>query len=483
MNFVIVIIDTLRYDHIGAHGNDWIETPNLDRLAGQSWVFDNAFSASFATIPHRWDVMTGRYGNPFHQWLPLRHDAMTLPWWLHTQDGYATQLIHDTPHLVNGGHNFDWPFNAWTQIRGAEVDRPWIDDSTEWLPNFAHDPMFDFVEREPQSLNLFPSYVRANRLREKHEDWNCARLFTTAASWVRDNASRDRFLLWVDCFDPHEPWDVPPEFATLYDDDPDWDGRIDPRSFLVRRTEGTPEEAQRRVAALYAAKVTWVDRWLGELLDALEETGQADRTCIVLTADHGTNVGEWGRFGKFSPLQQWESHVPFMIRLPGGTETGRSDVIVQPQDVFPTVCTQAGLLSPRGACSNDIIAQARGEAGPAREIAIAGRAPSEQWRDGEPGLFTVFDGDWSLEVAVSPERSILRRMGSQEDASADNEAVVERLWEKGVDTIHRRHLDGGLWDWLASRGERDFPEDPTYWEGYPGPAGYDRYFKRLWNEW
>ncbi|MFW6438136.1 MAG: sulfatase-like hydrolase/transferase [Armatimonadota bacterium] len=63
MNFVIVIIDTLRYDHIGAHGNDWISTPNLDRLAAESWVFDNAYAASFPTIPHRWDVITGRYGN------------------------------------------------------------------------------------------------------------------------------------------------------------------------------------------------------------------------------------------------------------------------------------------------------------------------------------------------------------------------------------------------------------------------------------
>ncbi len=483
MNFVIVIIDTLRYDHVGAHGNDWIRTPNLDRLAAQSVVFDNAFAASFPTIPHRTDVLTGRYGAPVHRWMPLRHDALTFPRWLNEQADYPTQLIHDSPHLVNGGHNFDWPFNAWTQIRGAEVDRSWIDDRRDWLPNFAHDPLFDFVESEPQSLNLFPSYVRANRLRERHEDWNCARTFTTAASWVRDNASREKSLLWVDCFDPHEPWDVPPEYATLYAGDPSWDGRIDPRAFLVHSTEGVPEEAQRRVAALYSAKVTWVDRWLGELLDALDETGRAERTCVLLTSDHGTNLGEWGRFGKQAPVREWEAHVPFMLRLPGGAEVGRSEAIVQPQDIFPTVCALAGVPTPPEAEGRDVLAQARAGGPGTREVAIAANAPSPVWAKGQPGLFTVFDGEHSLEVAPRIEDSILRNAGSQDDASADNEGLVDELWRRGLKEMSDRGLDEGLLGWLGSHGKRDFPEDPIYWEGYPGPAGYEPYFRRLWNEW
>jgi len=212
VNFVIIVIDTLRYDHIGAHGNEWIQTPNLDRLVGESWDFSNSYCASFPTIPHRTDAMTGRSGSPMFPWIPLRWELPTLPWTL-AEAGYATQLIHDTPHLVNGGHNFDWPFHAWTQIRGAEVDRPWIDTKDWWPENWERDPLFDFVGRKPQELRLIPTYARANRLRYRHEDWNCARLFQTAAAWLRDNATRERFLLWVDCFDPHEPWDVPPEFA------------------------------------------------------------------------------------------------------------------------------------------------------------------------------------------------------------------------------------------------------------------------------
>ena len=84
MNIVLCIIDTLRYDYIRANGaNGWIETPNLDRLAERSLVFDHAYAASYPTIPHRTDVMTGEYAwpyrGPFHPWMPLPFDVPTLP--------------------------------------------------------------------------------------------------------------------------------------------------------------------------------------------------------------------------------------------------------------------------------------------------------------------------------------------------------------------------------------------------------------------
>ena len=176
MNIILVVIDTLRYDYIGANGNERIQTPNIDRLAEMSWRFDRHFAASFPTIPHRTDVMTGRTGGPFHPWLPLRHDAVTLPWTL-AEAGYATQLIHDTPHLVNGGHNFDWPFHAWTQIRGAEVDRPWITSKMTYLDNWKRDPIFDEIACDPFEVNLVPAHVAANRKRKGPDDWNAAKLF------------------------------------------------------------------------------------------------------------------------------------------------------------------------------------------------------------------------------------------------------------------------------------------------------------------
>ncbi|MHC4505680.1 MAG: sulfatase, partial [Planctomycetota bacterium] len=364
MNVIVVVIDTLRYDHVGANGNESISTPNLDRLAAESWCFDRCFVTSFPTIPHRLDVITGRSGSPFHPWAPLPHDVPTLPR-AFADAGYCTQLIHDTPHLVNGGHNFDWPFHAWTFVRGAEVDRPLVGapldlsaPSKDWPGNWARDPLFDFAGDDPKLWQGTSTYVWANRGRKDDEDWNAAKLFKTAARWLEDNAARERFFLWVDCFDPHEPWDAPPPFVLKYDSTPGYDGRVDPRSFALRNHADLSEDAARRVKALYSAKVSWMDRWLGDFLDAFEQSGLSENSALILTADHGTDLRERGKFGKGTPVREGEGHVPLFIRVPGG-EHGRSSAFVQPQDIFGTVAALALVETPGGVESQDVLAVAR----------------------------------------------------------------------------------------------------------------------------
>ena len=102
MNLAYIVIDTLRYDYIGANGNDWIETPNIDRFASKALAFDYAFCASFPTIPYRTDVITGQYGAPIHPWKPLRHERQTLPWTLaETVMRHNSFTIHHTSSMVD----------------------------------------------------------------------------------------------------------------------------------------------------------------------------------------------------------------------------------------------------------------------------------------------------------------------------------------------------------------------------------------------
>jgi len=402
--------------------------------------------------------------------------VITLPRTL-TDAGYCAQLINDTPHLINGGHNFDWPFNAWTFIRGAEVDRPWIDSTTEWPENWKPDPVFDFIEDDPRKHRMVATYARSNRKRKKDEEWNAARVFLTASQWLRQNASRDKFFLWVDCFDPHEPWDVPPEFARMYVDSPGYDGRIDPREIAGKRHQNMPEEAQRRIKAHYAGKVSWVDRWLGVLLDTLDEAGLTKNTAVIFTSDHGTNLYERGKFGKGYPVREQEGHTPFMVRVPEG-DSGRSSIIVQPQDVFATVMSMVGLDVPQGIESHDVLAIAReGRAGP-RHIAIAGHRTDRWRRNLDETLFTVFDQEWCLEVAAKPENSILTRLGSLVDESRSNPAIVQALRDAGIKEFERRGADPALMSWLRNEGEKDFPEECRFWDGWPGPAGFVAYFSQ-----
>lgn len=78
MNVILIYSDTLRRDHLGAYGNDWIKTPNLDRLASESVVFDRAYTASFPTVPNRHDVLTGRFTFTYAEWGPLPDDAVSV---------------------------------------------------------------------------------------------------------------------------------------------------------------------------------------------------------------------------------------------------------------------------------------------------------------------------------------------------------------------------------------------------------------------
>ncbi|MCH8293460.1 sulfatase [Candidatus Poribacteria bacterium] len=477
MNIIFIVVDTLRYDYIGANGNNWIETPNIDRLASESWCFDRAFCASFPTIPYRTDVMKGRYGDPFHPWKPLRHDVQTLPWTL-AEAGYATQLIHDTPHLVNGGHNFDWPFHAWTFVRGAEVDRDWLTDKVEWPNNWCRDPLYDCLGDEAaENAHVF-TYARTNRNRKKPEDWNCAKLFSTASQFLKDNANRENFFLWIDCFDPHEPWDAPAEFMKKYDNAPGYDGRVDPRSlFRHRNDERLSDAAKERIKAQYPAKLTWMDHCFGQFLDTLESTGLAQNSAVIFTGDHGTNVGDRGSFGKGAPVREQEGHVPLFIRLPEG-DTGRSNIIVQPQDFFATILSLAGENPPKEIEGYDILTPAREGKDGSREIALAGTT-TERWKSGAPILFTAFNHEWVLEVAAKPENCRLSRLGSLEYVEKDYPNIVGEMQAAAFNEIERRGIGLALMAWLRSGGENQFPDNCRFWDGWPGPSGFYTYFSRI----
>lgn len=491
MNIVVLMIDTLRYDHVRANGGQHIHTPNMDRIADTAWNFSRAFAASFPTIPHRTDTLTGQYGGPFHTWSPLDCDVPTLPETL-SDEGYLTQLIHDSPHLVNGGHRFDLPFHTWTQIRGAETDRPWFTDDWSLLDNWEWDPMFDGLGYERNCKEVVQSsghslsrYLHSNRGRRDESEWTTAKLFTKASQFLEANASRDNFFLWLDCFDPHEPWDVPREYMRMYDDTRGYDGAIDPRALSVAKNhEELPEAGRERIIASYRANVTFMDRWLGEFLDTLEETGLSDRTAILLAGDHGTNLdGPPDRgFGKWDPPRQNEAHVPLFLDIPGAGD-GHCDAIVQPQDVFATVANIGGGSIPEAVDSRDMVALAEGDEPNRRQIAVSGTAvetPGRRaWGDRDPDeiFFSVFDETWALTVTPDIDACELQRLGHYEDATEDNPAVVRRLYHAALDELDRRGLDPRISEWIRAGGGTDtFPREYSVSTSHPIPKGWERYW-------
>ncbi len=466
MNFIVVMNDTLRADHLGCYGNEWIHTPNFDRLAAEGAVFERAYAASFPTIPNRTDLLTGRYGEPLHPWLPLAWDAVTLPEAL-AEAGYVTQLINDTPHLINAGHGFDRPFHAWVMIRGNEVDRFRLDTKPLDLPtkNVAK------IKPRPTNLTL-AQYLRNVRERRNEEDYFPAQTIKAAIRWLEDNRDRERFLLWIDCFDPHEPWDPPQHYVDLYD--PGYRGEVIimfPRSLEVL----TPAE-RRHICALYAGEVSLVDRWLGELLDAVDRLGLRENTAIIATSDHGTYLGEHGQImTKSTPLYEPVARIPLIIRLPDGTAAGRRfSALAQPPDLMPTLLELAGVPVPECVQGRSLVPVLRGETEELREFAFSGGAPNAQR---ETACITVHDGRWAMHVFPQRERwelyDLRRDREQRKNVVAQHPRVAQRLHAAVVRFLREHEAQPQVVRWFETGDKGDM-------------TGYrfcDPYLEKFWFYW
>jgi arylsulfatase A-like enzyme len=342
-NVVLIVSDTFRRDYLGAYGNSWIRTPALDRFAAESVVFDYHLISSFPTMPARADLLTGRFAYTFMGWEPLPAGIETLPGLL-SAAGYLTMGVADTPFLVRNGYGYDRGFDDFIWVRGQGDDtRPHerSDDRLTWVSE-------------------------ADRL--------VARTMTEAESWLERHA-RERFFLYVDTWDPHEPWDAPDYYSALYK--PDYDGRRVYPLYGKWREEGLSEEDLETARATYSGEVTMVDRWVGRLLEKLDVLGIRDDTYVVFTSDHGFYFGEHGYFGKaewfhapeaavapdadvpdwlpeswlltigWSPLYQELTRVPLLVRGPG-LEPGWRTALTTAPDIPATILDLAGVEAPPG---------------------------------------------------------------------------------------------------------------------------------------
>ena len=336
-NVVVIMLDSLRPDHVHCYGNEWIKTPSIDGLARDGAVFENAYPEGLPTIPVRTALMTGQYTLPFRPWRPLLDADMTLPEILSAY-GYTTALITDTYHLFKPGMNFHRAFSQWVWIRGQEGD------AYKTCPP-KYDPE-QFMKPEMKGTHverLLIQYLRNISDREREEDYFVAKVIREAVKWLEENAGSQPLFLWVDCFDPHEPWDPPPEFERLYTD-PNYRGKkiIHPK---YGRSDWLTEEELKYIRGLYAGEVAFVDKWVGVLLNKLKELELYDDSLIVLLSDHGVPIGEHGWVLKH-PHTLWSELVrmTLIVKLPGNEHAGtRVKGLVETCDVPATILDVLGL--------------------------------------------------------------------------------------------------------------------------------------------
>ena len=386
MNVIVVMLDSLRTDHVGAYmnGKAKAKTPNMDRFAREAQIFERMYVGSFPTLPNRRDLFTGRWGHPFNTWGEMERDLPTLAGLLR-QAGYTTGLVFDTPMFMTQGTFLDRGFGSIEWIRG-QGGEPWISDALVdiELPAAEHKVKGDALRR----------YLLNQSRRRFESDYLVARTMTEAVHWLERNYKQEKFLLWIDGWDPHEPWDPPAYYVDMYDPGYEGDEVIFPcYGFSL---DIMSERELQHVKAMYAAEVTMVDRWFGHLLDSIELLGLKEDTIIALMSDHGHYFGDhrlqgkpWGDLGQlYEPITQ----LVFMMYHPQGSGP-RNSSLVQPVDFFPTLCDLIGLETPAQVQGQSFAHLVRGEAGEEREYAISGRNLNDPWGT-VPA--TVTDGTWTL---------------------------------------------------------------------------------------
>jgi len=379
MNIVVIVSDTFRWDYLGSAGNDWIQTPRLDELAAQSVVFEDAYGEGIPTLPVRRVMFTGRRIFPFqafkqhcraqcHGWHGYYDEDVTLAEHLREQ-GYTGCLVNDVWHMMQPGMNFHRGYDSWFWIRGQEGDPYKLADRA------AVDELATRAEgSRPIYEGAWPLRHLAVRKGWKSDaDTPLAQVMQTAADWVRGYEMDKPFFLHVECFDPHEPWDPPLEWARLYD--PDYDS-LDGVVAAGHVEEMTPE-TYKNVKTAYAGEVSMVDHWVGRLLDTLAETGHADDTLVVFASDHGCLMGEQGDIHKGpNRLRNQVTRVPLMIRHPKLEGAGtRVRGFCQHQDIMPTILGLAGLPIPERVMGRDLWPQAQGNTDGVPETIVTAFGP------------------------------------------------------------------------------------------------------------
>jgi len=360
-NLLYVFTDEQAAATMAAYGNHAIDTPNLDRLASQSVVFDHAYVTQSVCTPSRSTLMTGLYPHSNgctenNKRLPL--EVPCLPE-LGDFSDYAT-AYHGKWHL--GDEIFQQhAFDEWISIDDGyrKYYREGRDPNAhstyhEWLVSQGFEP--DAVGRDG-----YRSFSRGFSARLPEEYSKPFYLANEACRFIRQNRDRP-FALVVNFFEPHMPYfgprdsqydpanvTLPPNFDHVLDEHNPLKTRLYREGYCAYGHSGLPLKTEadwRRIIANYWGLVSLVDTHLGRILDAIQACGLAEDTIVIYTSDHGDMMGSHRLLAKCTQFEE-AATVPLLVRIPGIAEGGRH--VTEPVsqiDLVPTILDAMGQAVP-----------------------------------------------------------------------------------------------------------------------------------------
>ena len=447
-NILFVMTDQQRADALGC-AQDWMRTPALDRIAAEGVRFTQCITTTPVCVPARVTLATGRYPHNNSVWnnmdYTLPADAPT--WMRAIRDlGYRTSLFGKThlhPHrgdLRERAHLLhNYGLDDVDEIGGPRASTHVLSHMTaEW----EHKGLLDaYREDYAERFANKPHVARPSVL--PLEDYADVYVGQQAKRYLESYGREQPWFCWVSFGGPHEPWDAPEPYASLYRPEempppvprPDAD-QPRPQGWLDHHMEHhSPDLEPGDVGAMranYAGNVTLIDDQIGQIVRVVEQRGELENTVIAFTSDHGEMNGDWDLIYKVNFLDG-ALRVPLIVRTPATAAAGgrASDALAENSDLGPTLVELAGGELEHRQFARSLCPALTSAAAAHRQHALS------EFR----GEFLLLTGDWKMALNRDGKSYLLfdrhadpretrNLAGLPEYASVENElrlATLERI--------------------------------------------------------
>jgi arylsulfatase A-like enzyme len=327
-NVVLISIDSLRADHVGVYGYSRATTPNIDALAAEGVVFENAVSTTSWTLPAHISMLTSLFSEA-HGVIgagdSLAGSATTLTEIFH-DSGYATVAVVSGPFLHR---------------------------------RFGFAQGFDVYDDETVSFA---------EINDSHQGVTSPLTHERAVQLLQESAA-EPFFLFLHYWDVHYDYAPPSPYDTMFD--PDYTGEVTSANFI--RNDAIDRDMDPRdldhIVALYDGEIAYTDSFLGKLFDELRRLDLWDNTMIVLTSDHGDEFFEHGNKGHRNTLYGELLNVPLIVKFPQSERGGQRDSrLVGIVDIAPTLLDVAGLPPLAQTSGHSLVTLLDGDSDSARRL-------------------------------------------------------------------------------------------------------------------
>lgn len=347
MNVVFIVADDLN-TNLGCYGQQGVITPNLDKLASESLVFDRAYCQASLCNPSRSSFMTGMRPGSLDIYTNEPHFRGVFPKvktiaQSFKENGYISQGIGKIFH--NWGQAIHGDPDSWSL---PEVNHYAAHYQDMYVPGRAF-ALHSDIEKGPavQCVDV------------PDEAYLDGRISSRAVQAIKE-AGEAKFFLAVGFWKPHLPYNAPKKYWDLYDREAlpilkyphevpgvsefAYIGSSEARSYTdVPKTGEISQNKKRELRHGYLAAISYLDAQIGKIMDALEKQDLRKNTIIVVLSDHGYHAGEHGQFGKWTQFEQG-TRVPLFISVPGMDNHGkRSSSLVELIDLFPSLVDLCGI--------------------------------------------------------------------------------------------------------------------------------------------